>query len=72
MSAYGALELLPLTGRLFNPSQFPIVLFAMLVSTVPVSILGAHYAMGIRPFWMPDQYGGPTVCPLSTRRIELT
>jgi len=36
--------------------QFPIVFIAMLVSTVPMSILGARFAMGVRPFWTPDQY----------------
>ena len=36
--------------------QFAIVFVAMLVSTVPMSILGARFAMGIRPFWTPDQY----------------
>lgn len=36
--------------------MFPIVFFAMLVSTVPMSIIGARFAMSVRPFWTPDQY----------------
>ncbi|KAI9442049.1 hypothetical protein BJY52DRAFT_1128667 [Lactarius psammicola] len=36
--------------------MFPIVFFAMLFSTVPTSIIGQHFAMGVRPFWTPDQY----------------
>ncbi|KAI0248908.1 UPF0014-domain-containing protein [Lactifluus subvellereus] len=36
--------------------MFPAVLAAMLVSTIPTSILGARFAMGIVPFWRPEQY----------------
>ncbi len=36
-------------------SQFPAVLVAMLVSTIPVSILGAHFSMDVT-FWTPEQY----------------
>ena len=28
----------------------------MLGSTIPVSIIGARYAMDVQPFWKPDQY----------------
>ena len=41
----------------------------MLVSTVPISMLGAHFAMGVRPFWTPDQYSEP--CGLATTRRKL-
>jgi hypothetical protein len=37
-------------------SQFPAVLAAILVSTIPVSILGTHFAMEVVPFWTPEQY----------------
>jgi hypothetical protein len=37
-------------------SQFPAVLVAMLVSTIPISILGVHFAMDVAPFWTPEQY----------------
>ena len=36
--------------------QFTIVLMTMLVSTIPVSILGAHFAMDVDPFRSPEQY----------------
>jgi len=32
------------------------VLVALLVSTVPVSILETHYAMHVIPFWAPGHY----------------
>ena len=38
------------------PHQFPSVLFGMLGSTIPVSVLGIRYAMSVEPFWKPDQY----------------
>ena len=28
----------------------------MLGSTIPVSIIGARFAMDIKPFWKPEQY----------------
>ncbi|KAH9033216.1 hypothetical protein EDB83DRAFT_2507875 [Lactarius deliciosus] len=36
--------------------MIPIVFLAMVVSTVPTSILGGRFAMGVNPFWTPDQY----------------
>ncbi|TDL25523.1 UPF0014-domain-containing protein [Rickenella mellea] len=36
--------------------MFPIVLFGMVIGTIPVAIIGAHFAMSIRPFWKPDQF----------------
>lgn len=58
MSAYGlSYAPAPSNGRLFStPTQLPIVFLAMLVSTVPVSVFGTYFAMGISPFWTPDQY----------------
>ncbi|KAF8498559.1 UPF0014-domain-containing protein [Russula emetica] len=38
-------------GNMFGP-----VLIAMLTSTIPVSILGAQFAMRVFPFWTPEQY----------------
>jgi hypothetical protein len=37
--------------------QFPSVLFSMLGSTIPVSIIGARFAMSVEPFWTPERYG---------------
>lgn len=36
--------------------QFPAVLLGMLVSTIPVSIIGTRFAMSVEPFWKPIQY----------------
>ncbi|EDR01754.1 uncharacterized protein LACBIDRAFT_310538 [Laccaria bicolor S238N-H82] len=36
--------------------MFPAVLFAMLGSTIPISILGTKFAMSVDPFWTPIQY----------------
>lgn len=40
----------------YDPAQFGSVLFGMLGSTIPVSIIGTRYAMDVQPFWKPDQY----------------
>jgi hypothetical protein len=37
--------------------QFSSVLFGMLSSTIPVSIIGSKFAMSNQPFWSPMQYG---------------
>ncbi|KIJ08160.1 hypothetical protein PAXINDRAFT_173083 [Paxillus involutus ATCC 200175] len=37
-------------------NMFLSVLFSMLGSTIPVSIIGARYAMAVDPFWKPEQY----------------
>ena len=29
----------------------------MLGSTIPVSIIGARFAIAVEPFWVPDQFG---------------
>jgi len=52
----GTLEAVVIKADRRCQHMFPIVFLAMLVSTVPVSILGAHFAMEIRPFWTPYQY----------------
>ena len=36
--------------------QFTVTFTTMLVSTIPVSILGAHFAMDIDPFRSPELY----------------
>ena len=37
-------------------SKFPVVLVAMLGSTIPVSIIGTMFAMSVSPFWTPNQF----------------
>ncbi|KAF9519691.1 hypothetical protein BS47DRAFT_1374998 [Hydnum rufescens UP504] len=34
----------------------PAVFASMVVSTVPVAVLGTRFAMGISPFWIPEQF----------------
>lgn len=36
--------------------QLPLVFVCMVVSTIPVSILGSRFAMSTEPFWTPNQY----------------
>ncbi|KAG1775964.1 hypothetical protein EV702DRAFT_1030116 [Suillus placidus] len=36
--------------------MFSAVLFGMLCSTIPVSVIGIRFAMAIEPFWKPEQY----------------
>jgi hypothetical protein len=38
-------------------NMFPLVLCSMLVSTVPISVVGSQFALAQKPFWQPDQYG---------------
>jgi len=35
---------------------FPSVLFSMLASSIPISIIGTRFAMSVEPFWTPTQY----------------
>jgi len=52
----GAFETVVIKAQRRCQNMFLIVLFAMLVSTVPISTVGAHFAMGVQPFWTPAQY----------------
>lgn len=36
--------------------QFPAVLLAMLVSTLPISMITTSFIMPVEPFWRPEQY----------------
>ncbi|CAL1717221.1 unnamed protein product [Somion occarium] len=56
------LNLMGTTETVVNKSKkrymhmFPSVLFGMLGSTIPVSIIGIRFAMSVEPFWKPEQY----------------
>ena len=41
---------------LLSVPKFPAVLVAMLGSTIPISIIGAKFAMSVTPFWTPTQF----------------
>ncbi|KAH9980462.1 hypothetical protein BJV74DRAFT_779476 [Russula compacta] len=56
LNTLGTFETVVIKAKRRCQHMFPSVLFAMLVSTVPVSILGAHFAMRVAPFWTPDQF----------------
>ncbi|KAN0132361.1 Uncharacterized protein family (UPF0014) domain containing protein [Lactarius tabidus] len=56
LNVLGAFETVVIKAQRRCHNMFLIVFVAMLVSTVPMSILGAHFAMSVRPFWKPDQY----------------
>lgn len=49
-------------------NMFPLVLCSMLVSTVPVSVLGSQFALAQHPFWQPDQYGQSSLSCTASRR----
>ena len=42
-------------------SQFLAVLLAMLVSTLPISLITTRFIMTVEPFWQPEQYSEPQV-----------
>ncbi|KAH0832981.1 hypothetical protein J3R83DRAFT_11959 [Lanmaoa asiatica] len=52
----GTLEAVANKSRKRYDNMFSSVLMSMLGSTIPVSIIGARYAMAVDPFWAPEQY----------------
>ncbi|KII94200.1 hypothetical protein PLICRDRAFT_36435 [Plicaturopsis crispa FD-325 SS-3] len=58
----GLLNVLGTTEAVVNKSKrrysymFPSVLFGMMGSTIPVSIIGTRFAISVDPFWKPEQY----------------
>jgi len=60
LNMLGAFETVVIKAERRCHNMFPIVFIAMIVSTVPMSILGARFAMGVRPFWTPEQYSEPS------------
>ncbi|KIJ67119.1 hypothetical protein HYDPIDRAFT_109132 [Hydnomerulius pinastri MD-312] len=52
----GTLEAVANKSKKRFHNMFPSVLLSMLGSTIPVSIIGARYAMAVDPFWKPEQY----------------
>ncbi|KAF5388722.1 hypothetical protein D9757_004807 [Collybiopsis confluens] len=39
-----------------HKNMFPSVLFSLLASTIPISIIGVRFAMSVTKFWEPSQY----------------
>ncbi|EJD07030.1 UPF0014-domain-containing protein [Fomitiporia mediterranea MF3/22] len=56
LNLLGTIEVVVNKAKMRFDNMFLIVLFSMVCSTIPVSILGASFAMSIEPFWKPDQY----------------
>jgi len=56
LNTLSTFEIVVIKAKIRCRWMFPAVLVAMLVSTVPVSILGTHYAMHVVPFWAPGHY----------------
>ncbi|KAL5525567.1 hypothetical protein ACEPAG_6903 [Sanghuangporus baumii] len=56
LNLFGTIEVVVNKAKMRFHNIFPIVLGSMLCSTIPVSILGAKFAISIEPFWKPDQY----------------
>lgn len=44
----------------------------MLLSTIPVSIIGTRFAMGVEPFWTPAQYSKSANLVCSTQYSRTT
>ncbi|KAG1841031.1 hypothetical protein DFJ58DRAFT_809356 [Suillus subalutaceus] len=53
--AVGSIAFVNKSKKRYN-HMFSCVLFGMLFSTIPVSIIGIRFAMAIEPFWKPEQY----------------
>ncbi|KAI0695365.1 UPF0014-domain-containing protein [Cytidiella melzeri] len=52
----GATEIVVNKAKQRHRGMFASVLTAMLGSTIPVSVVGARFAMSVTPFWTPAQY----------------
>ncbi|KAG2087814.1 uncharacterized protein F5147DRAFT_727477 [Suillus discolor] len=56
MNLLGTIEAVVNKSKKRYNYMFSCVLFGMLCSTIPVSIIGIRFAMVIEPFWKPEQY----------------
>ncbi|KAI0034766.1 UPF0014-domain-containing protein [Vararia minispora EC-137] len=56
LNLLGAFETVANKCKQRYSGMFTIVICSMLFSTIPISILGIRFAMGISPFWQPEQY----------------
>ncbi|KAF8440479.1 hypothetical protein L210DRAFT_3539779 [Boletus edulis BED1] len=52
----GTLEAVANKSKKRYHNMFPSILVSILGSTIPVSIIGARFAMAVTPFWTPAQY----------------
>ncbi|KAF8995408.1 UPF0014-domain-containing protein [Hymenopellis radicata] len=56
LNLLGTFETVVNKSKRRHERMFRSVLFGMLGSTIPVSVIGARYAMSVDPFWTPSQY----------------
>jgi len=52
----GTFETIVNKSKLRFSHMVPVVFLAIFVSTIPVSVIGTRFAIGQKPFWVPDQY----------------
>ncbi|KAJ3817283.1 UPF0014-domain-containing protein [Lentinula raphanica] len=52
----GTFEIVVNKSKKRHKNMFPSVLFSLLASTIPISIIGVRFAMSITKFWEPSQY----------------
>ncbi|KAK0466192.1 uncharacterized protein EV420DRAFT_815476 [Desarmillaria tabescens] len=56
LNVMGTFETVVNKAKRRHERMFRSVLFGFIGSTIPVSIIGARYAMSVKPFWEPSQY----------------
>ncbi|KAK7033531.1 hypothetical protein VNI00_012755 [Paramarasmius palmivorus] len=56
LNLLGTLEIIVNKAKKRHTGMFPSVLLSMLCSTIPVSIIGARFAMSEDPFWRPSNF----------------
>ncbi|TRM64564.1 hypothetical protein BD626DRAFT_492227 [Schizophyllum amplum] len=56
LNCLGTIEVVVNKSKKRFQHMLPVVLAALLGSTVPVSIIGVRFALGIIPFWTPPHY----------------
>jgi len=56
LNGIGAFEIAVVRSERRCQHMFTFVLVAMLVSNIPVAILGVHFAMSVVPFWTAEQF----------------
>ncbi|KAJ3803377.1 UPF0014 family [Lentinula aff. detonsa] len=56
LNLMGTFEIVVNKSNKRHQNMFPSVLFSLLASTIPISIIGVRFAMSITKFWEPSQY----------------
>ncbi|KAJ3886368.1 UPF0014-domain-containing protein [Lentinula edodes] len=56
LNLMGTFEIVVNKSKKRHQNMFPSVLFSLLASTIPISIIGVRFAMSVTKFWEPAQY----------------